>query len=380
MTDRTTKELPTGPSPMRVLFVSGVGVGGAPRSTVELARKLADRGHDVEVLLASRDQAPRVYDQGVRALVKLGTRPGAHTLRRGLRRFGRESKRHEYSDDRVPVSIAKLSENAALPLIDRFAPDVVVANSFAREQFKWLLDDLAARGIPSVLYIRESHALTHLTRTGLRPDLVIANAEQYAKEVRQLGTDCTFAPSIVDCAAATVESTRTAVTMVNPVEENRPEILTALADARPDIHCVWQESWPLPEDVRAKLAKAAASRHNLEFRARTTDVAQVYSDAKLLLATYPSSRPRVVLEAQHNGIPIVAVDQPALAEAVGDGGLLLKGDEPVEVWVSTMSVLWDDSERYRLLVDAARRHAARPEIDPERIVTAVEDALRSVVQ
>lgn len=365
---------------MRILFVSGVGVGGAPRSTVELARKLADRGHQVEVLLGSREHIPRVFDLGVRSLVKIGTRPGAHTLRRGLRRFGRESKRHEYSDDRVSVWIATLSENAALPLIDRFSPDVVIANSFAREQFKWLLEDLAARGIPSVLYIRESHALTHLTLSGAHPDLVIANAEQYANEVRHNGLNCTFAPSIVDCTAVTVESKRTAVLMVNPVAENRPEILTALADARPDIHCVWQESWPLPEDVRCELAEVASSRRNLEFRVWTSDVSQVYLDAKLVLATYPSGRPRVVPEAQHNGIPIVALDQPALTEAVGDGGELLPPAESVDLWVSAITSIWDDPDRYLLLSEASRRHASRPEINPELIVTTVEDALRSVVR
>lgn len=365
---------------MRILFVSGVGAGGAPRSTVELARKLAARGHQVEVLLASREQIPRAFDLGVRALVKIGARPGARTVRRVLRRFGRETEPHEYSDRRVPVWISMLSENAALSLIDRFAPDVVITNSFAREQFKWLVEDLADRGIPSVLYIRESHALTHLTRSGLRPDLVIANAEQYAEEVRRIGLHCTFAPSIVDCSAADVESQRTAVVMVNPVAENRPEILTAIANARPDIHCVWQESWPLPEAARAELAEMASSRPNLELRARTSDVAQVYRDAKLLLATYPSSRPRVVLEAQHNGIPVVALDQPALAEAVGDGGVLLSVNEPTEAWMSTIASIWDDPDRYHHLSDAARRHAARPEIDPERIATTVEDALRSVVR
>jgi glycosyltransferase involved in cell wall biosynthesis len=365
---------------MRLLFLSGVDVGGAPRSTIDLARALAQRGHEVVVVLGSGVPPGRIYDLAVRALVKLGDRPGHDLLRRRVRRNGGQTRRVEEDTDRLEVWQAPLSENALPYVLESFRPEVVVANSLPREQLRWVVGDLASLNTPLGLYLRERHALTHLTVSGLVPDVVLANSRQWAELARSAGSDCVFAPSLVDLSSVTVESTRAAVVLINPVSENRPEILRGLARRRQDIKCVLQESWPLDSDQRSHLLEWAGELPNLEYRTRTSNGAEIYRDARVLLATYPSGRPRVVAEAQHNGIPVVGLAQPSLDEAIGGGGLLIEDGMPDDVWIDHLSDLWDDQDRYEQLVNGARRNADRDEIKPEEIVSRVESALRSVIR
>src|SRR5687768_8405540 len=89
------------PPRLRLLFVSGVSVGGAPRSTIELAGLLAARGHEVDVVLGDRDRAPRWYQMGVRLAAKIADRAPAAPVRAVLRLPGRRTVR--VSSIPVPV-------------------------------------------------------------------------------------------------------------------------------------------------------------------------------------------------------------------------------------------------------------------------------------
>jgi glycosyltransferase involved in cell wall biosynthesis len=90
-------------------------------------------------------------------------------------------------------------------------------------------------------------------------------------------------------------------------------------------------------------------------------------------------RPRVVLEAQANGIPVLATDLPALRETVGPGGSLVPADAPIAAWVEALGTCFDDPDRYQALVAAARAHAARDEVQPERVVARFEAVLAELV-
>lgn len=363
---------------MRILFVSGVDVGGAPRSTTELADALAGLGHDVLVLLGRTALTTGAHELAVRGVVKLGGGVPARALRALLRPFGRAATTTHISARGATVRWVPHPENALRGLVREFAPQVVVANSFPRAQLQWMADDLASLGVPLALYLREEHALTHLSRTGLRPSLVLANSLHLTEAARALGVPCTFVPSVVDVSGASTTSSRSTVLLVNPVEENRPSVVRTLADRRPDIRCVLQESWPLDASTRRELEGWVTTRPNLELRASTGSPAEVYRDARLVVATYPTGRPRVVLEAQSNGIPVVALDQPALAEAVGRGGICLAPGLTDEEWSDQLERLWDDDRAYAALVREARQHAARADVDPHAIASQVEAALAGV--
>ena len=79
------------------------------------------------------------------------------------------------------------------------------------------------------------------------------------------------------------------------------------------------------------------------------------------------NRPRTVLEAQVNGIPAIATDQPGLREQVGDAGVLLPLDADDRAWADEVGTVWDDDARRDALGRTARAWATRDEIDPDAV-------------
>jgi glycosyltransferase involved in cell wall biosynthesis len=166
---------------------------------------------------------------------------------------------------------------------------------------------------------------------------------------------------------------------VNPVAENDIDLILALARFRPDIPFVLQESWPLEETYRADLSATIQDLANVVLRSPVPSPSEVFHDARVLIATYPVNRPRVVVEAQHNGIPVLAKSFPALAEAVGPGGVLVKPDASVGEWLSVLGGVWDDDAEYERLSALAREHDLRDEMDPESIAQRFETAINEAL-
>ncbi len=352
-----------------LLFVSGVSVGGAFESTVELAARLA-ADFDVEVV-AQADEHSRIEQFVISAYAK--ARPAA--LQRLIGRMGTNRIGAPNSGSASAVRCARSVVAAAAHRIRRGRVDVVIANSLGRIPMRWLHETCRRYRVPLVLYMREEHSATHLSVSGLSFDAIVANSEMLKAQAAGYGHEASMIPSIL--LAERFHTARDVVMLINPVADNRPEILAALAARRPDDHFVLQESWPLaPEDVAA-ISRLASTHSNLTLRRRTSDKAQLYSDVRVLIASYPSGRPRVVLEAQTSGIPVVALRQPALIESVGDGGLYVDDATDIGAWAACLREL-DDPDTYERLCDTAVRHASRPSADPDhntRLMASLLDEL-----
>jgi glycosyltransferase involved in cell wall biosynthesis len=366
---------------VRILFVSGTAIGGSAHSTRELADRLVGHGHDVGILF--RVEAPRtrqLHKRAINLVTKLGARPGASQVDRAAALIGRTPKAADGSSA-YQVWESAVPENALPPILRTFAPDVVVASSIGRVAWKRIRTMLAGLGIPSVLYIREESALGHLSVSHAPPDLLLANSHTNAQRAAALGTPATMIPSVVTVDRYLTDTTRERVLFVNPVPSYGLETALGLAAARPDIQFAFVEWWKLTDDERAALeARLSAKLPNVVLRSATTEPSQVYADARVLLAPFLlDARPRVVLEAQANGIPVLARDLPALRETVGRGGALVPADAPIAAWAEALGDLVDDPERYRAACDRARAHANRDEVDPERVVVRFERALADLV-
>jgi glycosyltransferase involved in cell wall biosynthesis len=182
-------------------------------------------------------------------------------------------------------------------------------------------------------------------------------------------------PSVVEIDRCIVESTRERVLYINPIELYGVDIAIALARARPAVSFVFAESWRLNDAERRDLFARLRSVPNVEFRDRVDDPRQVYRDACLLVVPYEHfGRPRVVLEAQVNGIPVLASDTPALREVVGPGGALVGVGAPIEEWANALDEMLEPT-RASELEHLARAHAARPDVDPEEIASRFERAV-----
>jgi glycosyltransferase involved in cell wall biosynthesis len=366
---------------VNILFVSSTQAGGSGLSQRQLAARLIARGHRV-VILADPEEGHRLIRYLYKRQVNLSTKLRGHAVRPLLlalqRPFGRRVVPAQGYD--VPVFYSPVPENAYHTLRRRISPDVVVASSIDRVSWRRLRSQLCADGIPSVLYLREDVAHGHLSITNAPPDLLLANAASLADRARAAGFECLVIPSAIETDATRVTSSRERVLFVNPLPSHGVDRLWTVARARPDIPFVALESWPLSEPARAEVMAEAARFPNVEFRPRTSDLGVIYRDARLLFVPHRlDNRPRVVAEAQANGIPVVASAYPGLVEAVGPGGVLIDPEAPEPVWIDAVGRLWDDADQYQRLVEAALRHAARPEIDPEVVASRCEDALIALI-
>jgi hypothetical protein len=69
-----------------------------------------------------------------------------------------------------------------------------------------------------------------------------------------------------------------------------------------------------------------------------------------------------------------------LPEAIGEGGVVLDYDAPVEEWVSELRRLWRDESHYDRLSVAALRYAARAQMDPDHQFAVFLDVLESAAR
>lgn len=366
---------------MNILFVSTTRVGGSGLSQRQLAARLITRGHRV-VILADPEEGHRLARYLYKRQVNLSTKLRGRRIRPLLlalqRPFGhRVVAASEYD---VPVFFSPVPEHAYRTLRRRLLPDVVVASSIDRVSWRRLRAQLRADGIPSVLYLREEVAQGHLSISNAPPDLLLANANSLAERARAAGFECLVIPSAIETDAARVSSSRERVLFVNPLPSHGVDRLWVVARARRDIAFAVQESWPLSGSARTDVLAQVAGLPNVEFRPRTTDLRMIYRDARLLFVPHcVDNRPRIVAEAQANGIPVVASAYPGLVEAVGPGGELVDPEAPDAAWTDAVGRLWDDGGRYERLVEAALEHATRPEIDPEVVTARFEEAMRQLV-
>jgi glycosyltransferase involved in cell wall biosynthesis len=268
-----------------------------------------------------------------------------------------------------------------LPAVSKaHRPNVVVATSLDPRTWRAVQAHLAAAGTPSVLYLRAESTLQQLA-AGPLPDLVLANAQSLADGAAALGIDAVVVPSVVELDRCRVESTRQRVLFVNPIARRGLPVALAMARARPSIPFVIQETAALDRRDRARLRGRLGSLTNVAVRSPVSDPAAVYRDARILLAPYlVSNRPRVVLEAQSNAIPVLAADVPGLRECVPPGGVLVRPGAPLDEWLRALDELWEDPGRYAELAAAARRHSERAEVQPSVVVDLFEDVVTSVLQ
>jgi glycosyltransferase involved in cell wall biosynthesis len=184
-----------------------------------------------------------------------------------------------------------------------------------------------------------------------------------------MGIEAHFVPSMVDVSAARTTSSRERVVLVNPREEHGVHVIPDLAQTFPTIEFILQESWPLNGSERETIEDILANHQNVWFRSRRSSPSEVFSDAAIVLAPHLiDNRPRTVLEALSNGIPVIASDLPGLVESVGPGGLIVDRAAGPVGWRDAVETLWQDPSIYRDLEQQARAYGSRPEVQPEHIV------------
>lgn len=364
---------------MKLLFVSSTTEGGSGRSQRELAARLVGMGHEVVFLVddgAPARQARWWYGQLSDLAAHLEGRPGHRVADWLEHRLGRRPRRTVIAGTEHLTT--PIPQNAVEGVIDGFSPDVVVGNSLERLAWRRIHRVCRRKGIPTVLYVREVTSLAHFVH-GEVPELIVANAESLADAVRAQGFECSFVPSVTEVDVTLTESTRRVALAINPMSNRGGDVVWRLAGVLPEIRFVVQESLMLSEEELATVQHHVEHLPNVEFRRAEPPGPRLYRDARVLLVPHRvDNRPRVIAEAQANGIPVIAADMPALAEAVGEGGCCLD-TEDVEGWMAVLRMLWNDEDRYQQMASAALAQSRRPDIDPAKVATSFEVLVRGLL-
>ncbi len=358
--------------------MSSTTTGGSGRSQRELNEQLRRFGAETLMLVDNSVGATAtrfLHEQLWDASVRFKNTPVLGDSARRLRSIpGRTPQR---TDGDVLVSLAP--ENAFPDLAISFKPDVVVGSSITRPAWREIRSACDELAIPSVLYLREKTALRHLEPTNGRHAAVVGNSHTLVKDAADLySVDAVFIPSVVDVSAAEVRSTRERVLLVNPRVEHGVDIVDDLAPAFRTIEFVLQESWPLDSAEKEHVDHILSRHSNVTFRPRTNSPADVFRDAAVVLVPHQmDNRPRTILEALSNGIPVIANDLPGLVESVGAGGIIISRRAG---WVDALQTLWQDPVTYRSYELAARAHANRPEVKTEAIISNFVEVLKDTIR
>jgi glycosyltransferase involved in cell wall biosynthesis len=325
--------------------------GGVQSTTHWLAVELARRGHAVAVL--ALDGAPE--GAPLRVDRSLG----------------------------YPVFAAPRTDLALAEVTASFRPDAVVVAAYHAERSDWSRSALeAAAPLPALLYIHDAGGAGLAAATGPRLAGVVAVSEFVADRIRACGGDAVVVPPIVPRVHYRVPSARRVALFVNPIPQKGLDTALALARARPDVSFAFARCWPIDPAALRDLHARARRLGNVEVRPSTGDPAELYGDARLLLApsTYPEAWGRVAVEAQASGTPVVASALGGLPEAVDGGGMLVDPREGLEGWLRAFALLWDDPAAYARYTARARRNAERADLAASATVERFEALLRRAVK
>lgn len=274
-----------------------------------------------------------------------------------------ELAQQTFSDESLGyLCMRAVSPAAALPLAAAaWGASVIVVQSGPDLSFMILAS--LRTGRPTAVYLHnvETHQLGGMLMAD--PSLLyLANSAFTAERWRALcGLDCHVVEPVVSAEKYLTTGGGSKVLFVNPVPIKGVQLMFALAEHCPELQFMVVESWNLQPVWREHCLQRARSLGNVQWLGPQEDMRRVYAQTRVLLmpSVWEESFGRTVIEAQLNGIPVLASNRGALPDTVDEGGLTLDPHEPVEAWAEALRRLtsgeesFGDSARHRALAYAA---------------------------
>jgi AmmeMemoRadiSam system protein B len=380
---------------LRILFASPYCLldttSGAAISVRELLTQLSQSGFTCEAVTAS------IFDPTREVLLDKAL------LNNGLATISRQGMVErtffvEVTQDRLTHTILKTNssqrlnltsqeESGLLSLVEQkiatFQPDILLTYGGLSAERK--IHALAHRnGIPVVFYLANSHYTR--AETFSKVDLVLVPSKFLSEHYgRRLGLRSQVLRDIVTWERYMVNRKDSRFfTYINPTPQKGLTLFSQIATEA-------LQKLPRAEFlvVEGRLTQAEAARMGIRFDrfanvkviANQTDMRPVYAETRVLL--YPSfseeASGRSIVEAQLNGIPIVASQRGGIPENLNGGGFLIRipdrcmrdyfavpTQEEVQPWIDQLRLLIEDNEAY----GEARERALQAAKDfiPEKIV------------
>jgi glycosyltransferase involved in cell wall biosynthesis len=211
------------------------------------------------------------------------------------------------------------------------APDIVLG---APDPGCPMLNAAAASGIRSI-YVANNLAALDTGRPLARGIRVLANSPFTAAGLAPLANASIGIVLPVfgreECLAPTV--TPTYVSFINPIPEKGVAVATEVASRLPEERFLFVKgNWSTISAAASEALVAPARRlANVTVWEYQHDMRTVYGQSGILFlpSQFLETFGRVIVEAQQNGIPVVASPVAAVPYVVGDGGIVVdRKDEP----------------------------------------------------
>ncbi len=346
---------------MRILFASGRSylphrIDGAILSVHALLQMLQARGHHCEAVV------------GVGADAPLGA--AAYRVRRfltGRRVPGWPDGRNGYRTFRAwePLVPQLVRER-----ISAIRPDLVLTQLDSSET---IAATALAASIPTILFVRDAEFRWHTGTLAACAQLQLVASSRFVADrvAERLGVDAPHLYPIVQPERYRVGRRESRyVTLVNPTRVKGIELALQVAEQLPHREFLLVESWPIPSSRRRELRRRLRRLPNVRLRKRVMDMRRIYRQTALLMmpSQWDEAFGRVVLEAQVNGIPVVASRVGGVPEALAAGGVLLPPDGSPAHWAAAVEQALADPRHYHRLSRQARENAAQPQFDAHALV------------
>ncbi|MCO6491527.1 MAG: glycosyltransferase [Phaeodactylibacter sp.] len=267
---------------------------------------------------------------------------------------------------------------AAGRLLAALQPDLLVTYLKGSER---LIQMAHAAGIPSVHRVFGVGAFNF---PALSPSTrVLANSPVAAQACRErYGYLPEYIYSLVDFDLYRVQGGNPEyVTFINPREKKGLFLFCDIVRLLPDIPFLAIQGWGGGYSEEEEQALAfLRSAPNVRLMPAVQDIRPVYAKTKILIAPskWVETFGRVIVEAQFNGIPVVASDRGNLPATTGNGGVILPYGHP-ELWADAIRKLYADEALLLDMQARARENSKR--FDPALLMGQYFDFfLRSAQQ
>ncbi len=245
-----------------------------------------------------------------------------------------------------------------------FQPDVVLGHLWDAQTVP-LLEHAAQRGFPSFFSVQRVeeildgfrfpeniHVIAHspftaslaAVKTSQKVGLILHSIEQNRYRVKK--------------------RKRKYITFINPIPEKGLAIAAEAARRLPDERFLFVEGgWG---NGLAECRQAVRGLSNVEIWSHQTDMRRVYgiTDILLIPSQYDETFGRVILEAQMNGIPVVAAARGAIPHTLGKGGCLIRLPHQAAGYVAAIRRLRSSPAFYQKRSAWARANSRRLEFKP----------------
>lgn len=341
---------------MRILFVNGYAflpqvVGGIEVSTLDLCLALNKIGHDTAVL-CSVVSGDRLWLWN-RIKSKLTGQQFPSDKKCGLNVY------------RGWSTINGLQEVA-----EREQPDAIVVQGGLYNSYE-IAAKSAQLGYRTFYY---THDLGVILSGKPLPPMQgvtwIANSAFTARTLNtRLGVECEIIPPLFRADSYKTQVVGKAITMINPRPEKGGEIAVTAAELCPDIPFQFVEAWSNQHPDVLKLKARAIRLPNVTWLPVQNNMRAIYGATRILLMPSQCEETwgRVITEAQFLGIPAIVSQIGALPETMGNGGVAIDAAADAETWVKEIRRLYGDQDMYRRYSDAAKTHALRDDLNPDKV-------------